>query len=111
MIWDIGTGSLPSFHEQALVTNNSAAAFQGTVQDRAVVSGVSICHIYGGVDMTIPTGQVPRKLNITFVTEYMLVTVSVVAKRWCDLMLYNTFENLADEGALQTVETEWTDCV
>ena len=50
MIWDIGTGGLPSFREEDLVTNNPAAAFLATVPARAVVSGATICPIFGCVD-------------------------------------------------------------
>lgn len=50
MIWDIGTGGLPSFREEDLVTNNTAAAFLAAVPARAVVSGATICPIFGCVD-------------------------------------------------------------
>lgn len=105
MVWDIGTGGLPSFREQDLVTNNSAAAFLATVPARAVVSGASICPIYGCVDMTIPIGQVSYYSNVTFHVEYMPVTVSVIAKRGCDFMLWNMWEKLADMGVLKEVKT------
>jgi Asp-tRNA(Asn)/Glu-tRNA(Gln) amidotransferase A subunit family amidase len=105
MVWDIGTGGLPSFREEDLVTNNTAAAFLATVPARAVVSGASICPIFGCTDMTIPIGQVPYYSNVTFHTEYMPVTVSVIAKRGCDFMLYNMWEKLADLGVLKTIKT------
>lgn len=105
MVWDIGTGGLPSFREEDLNTNNSAAAFLATVPERAVLSGASICPIFGCVDMTIPIGQVPYYSNVTFHTEYMPVTVSVIAKRGCDYMLWNMWEKLADLGVLKEVNT------
>jgi Asp-tRNA(Asn)/Glu-tRNA(Gln) amidotransferase A subunit family amidase len=105
MVWDIGTGGLPSFREEDLVTNNSAAAFLATVPARAAVSGASICPIFGCVDMTIPIGQVTYQSNITYHIEYMPVTVSVIAKRGCDYMLYNMWEKLADLGVLKTIKT------
>ncbi|OAA63468.1 Amidase signature domain protein [Niveomyces insectorum RCEF 264] len=105
MVWDIGTGGLPSFREEDLVTDNPAAAFLARTPDRAVVSGASICPIFGCVDMTIPIGQVTYQSNVTYHTEYMPVTVSVIAKRGCDYMLYNMWEKLADEGVLKTIKT------
>lgn len=105
MVWDIGTGGLPSFREEDLVTNNSAAAFLATVPARAVVSGATICPIFGCVDMTIPIGQVPYFSNVTFHVEYMPVSVSVIAKRGCDFMLWNMWQKLADLGVLKTMKT------
>ncbi|OIW33079.1 amidase family protein [Coniochaeta ligniaria NRRL 30616] len=105
MVWDIGTGGLPSFREEDLVTNNSAAAFLAQVPARAALSGATICPIFGCVDMTIPIGQVPYYSNVTYHVEYMPVTVSVIAKRGCDFMLWNMFEKLADMGVLKEVKT------
>jgi Asp-tRNA(Asn)/Glu-tRNA(Gln) amidotransferase A subunit family amidase len=105
MVWDIGTGGLPSFREEDLITNNTAAAFLAQTPKRAVVSGASICPIFGCVDMTIPIGQVEYFSNVTYHVEYMPVTVSVIAKRGCDFMLWNMWEKLADEGVLKEVKT------
>ncbi|KAI1337349.1 amidase family protein [Xylariaceae sp. FL0016] len=104
MLWDIGTGGLPSYREESLI-NNITSAFLAVVPDRAGVSGASICPIYGCVDMTIPIGQVPYFSNVTFVEEMMPVTVSVIAKRGCDFMLWNMWEKLADVSVLKTIKT------
>ncbi|KAJ9145344.1 Amidase signature domain protein [Pleurostoma richardsiae] len=105
MIYDIGTGGLPSFREQDLVANNPAASYLAQTPARAVIGGATICPLYGCVDMTIPIGQVTYQSNVTFHSEYMPVTVSVIAKRGCDFMLWNMWEKLAENGVLKTVKT------
>ncbi|CAJ2512020.1 Uu.00g076450.m01.CDS01 [Anthostomella pinea] len=104
MLWDIGTGGLPSYREEALNTNNSAAAFLAVTPLGAGITGASLCPIYGCVDMTIPIGQVAYFSNVTFGREMVPVTVSVVARRGCDFMLWNMWERLADEGVLRSVK-------
>ncbi|KAI1084643.1 amidase family protein [Whalleya microplaca] len=104
MLWDIGTGGLPSYREEEL-NNSPEAAFLAVTPPTAGISGASLCPIYGCVDMTIPIGQVPYMSNVTFVEEMVPVTVNVIAKRGCDFMLWNMFEKLADEGVLRTIKT------
>ncbi len=55
--------------------------------------------------VAIPIGQVTYFSNVTFHVEYMPVTVSVIAKRGCDYMLWNMWEKLADLGILKPVKT------
>ncbi|KAI1780791.1 amidase family protein [Hypoxylon cercidicola] len=105
MLYDIGTGGLPSYREESMNNNPNDTSFLAVTPPGAGISGASICPVYGCVDMTIPIGQVPYMSNITFVKEMVPVTVSVVAKRGCDFMLWNMWEKLADEGVLQTIKT------
>ncbi|KAI1410053.1 amidase family protein [Hypoxylon sp. FL1857] len=105
MLWDIGTGGLPSYREESLNRNPGKAAFLAVTPPTAGINGASLCPIYGCVDMTIPIGQVPYVSNVTFVEEMVPVTVSVIAKRGCDFMLWNMWERLADEGVLKTIKT------
>ncbi|KAI1214284.1 amidase family protein [Annulohypoxylon truncatum] len=105
MLWDIGTGGLPSYREESLNSNPNTTAFLAVTPPTAGISGASLCPIYGCVDMTIPIGQVPYASNVTFVEEMVPVTVSVIAKRGCDFMLWNMWEKLADEGMLRTIKT------
>ncbi|KAI1106445.1 amidase family protein [Jackrogersella minutella] len=105
MLWDIGTGGLPSYREESLNSNPNTTTFLAVTPPTAGISGASLCPIYGCVDMTIPIGQVPYASNVTFVEEMVPVTVSVIAKRGCDFMLWNMWERLADEGVLRTVKT------
>ncbi|OTA53680.1 amidase family protein [Hypoxylon sp. EC38] len=105
MLWDIGTGGLPSYREESLNNNPNKTAFLAVTPPTAGISGASLCPIYGCVDMTIPIGQVPYMSNVMFVEEMMPVTVSVIAKRGCDFMLWNMWEKLADEGVLKTIKT------
>lgn len=105
MLWDIGTGGLPSYREQTMNNNPNDTSFLAVTPAGAGISGASLCPIYGCVDMTIPIGQVPYKSNVTLVEEMVPVTVSVIAKRGCDFMLWNMWEKLADEGVLKTIKT------
>ncbi|KAI0181692.1 amidase family protein [Hypoxylon sp. FL1284] len=105
MLWDIGTGGLPSYREESMNNNPNDTAFLAVTPEGAGMSGANICPIYGCVDMTIPIGQVTYKSNVTFVEEMVPVTVSVIAKRGCDFMLWNMWEKLADEGVLKTLKT------
>ncbi|OTB04047.1 hypothetical protein M426DRAFT_11927 [Hypoxylon sp. CI-4A] len=105
MLWDIGTGGLPSYREESLNSNPNTTAFLAVTPPTAGISGASLCPIYGCVDMTIPIGQVPYRSNVTLVEEMVPVTVSVIAKRGCDFMLWNMWEKLADEGVLKTIKT------
>ncbi|KAH9885968.1 amidase family protein [Xylariomycetidae sp. FL2044] len=105
MLWDIGTGGLPSYREREMVEAGlpDRAAFLAVTPERAGLSGASLCPVYGCVDMTIPIGQVAYRSNVTFVEEMMPVTVSVIARRGCDFMLWNMWEEMARRGALRDV--------
>ncbi|RYP68967.1 hypothetical protein DL771_006389 [Monosporascus sp. 5C6A] len=108
MLWDIGTGGLPSYRERELVEAGAEAgdtAFLAETPPGAGINGASLCPIYGCVDMTVPIGQVPYQSNVTLVEEMVPVTVSVVARRGCDFVLWDMLERLADEGVLRTVKT------
>ncbi|KAI0131118.1 amidase family protein [Daldinia grandis] len=105
MLWDIGTGGLPSYREESLNSDPNTTAFLAVTPPTAGINGASLCPIYGCVDMTIPIGQVPYLSNVSFVQEMVPVTVSVIAKRGCDFMLWNMWEKLADEGVLKTIKT------
>ncbi|KAI2610665.1 amidase family protein [Hypoxylon fragiforme] len=106
MVWDIGTGGLPSYREADMMTGHpDTTAFLAVTPPGAGINGASLCPIYGCVDMTIPIGQVPYLSNITLVEEMVPVTVSVIARRGCDFMLWNMWERLADEGVLRAVKT------
>ncbi|KAL7623647.1 hypothetical protein AAE478_005199 [Parahypoxylon ruwenzoriense] len=104
MLWDIGTGGLPSYREESM-NAYPGTSFLAVTPTGAGINGASLCPIYGCVDMTIPIGQVPYFSNTTFAEEMVPVTVSVIAKRGCDFMLWNMFEKLADEGILKTIKT------
>ncbi|KAI1471951.1 amidase family protein [Daldinia caldariorum] len=105
MLWDIGTGGLPSYREESLNRDPNTTTFLAVTPSTAGINGASLCPIYGCVDMTIPIGQVPYLSNVTFVEEMIPVTVSVVARRGCDFMLWNMWQKLADEGVLKTIKT------
>ncbi|KAI1389131.1 amidase family protein [Hypoxylon trugodes] len=105
MLWDIGTGGLPSYREESLNGWPGTTSFLATTPPTAGINGAYLCPFYGCVDMTIPIGQVPYSSNVTFVEEMVPVTISVIAKRGCDFMLWNMWEKLADEGVLKTIKT------
>ena len=104
MLYDIGTGGLPSYREQNL-NIYPGTNFLAVKPPLAAVTGASICPIYGCADFTIPIGQVPYYSNVTFHEEMVPVTINMVVKRGCDFVLMNMIEKLADEGVLKTVKT------
>ncbi|KAH7116710.1 amidase family protein [Dendryphion nanum] len=103
MLYDIGTGGLPSFREREL-NESPEASYLAVIPKTARISGANICPIFGCADFTVPIGQVPYRSNITFLEEMVPVTVNLVVKRGCDFMLYNLVQRLADEGVLKTVK-------
>lgn len=105
MLYDIGTGGLPSFREQVLNDSPDASYLAVLPNTGAKVTVASICPIFGCADFTVPIGQVPYFSNVTFVEEMVPVTINMVVKRGCDFVLYNMIERLADEGVLRTVKT------
>jgi hypothetical protein len=104
LLYDIGTGGLPSFREQSL-NDSPAASYLAVKPPGAAITGANICPIFGCADFTIPIGQVPYRSNVTFHEEMVPVTIDMVVKRGCDFVLYNMIEKLADEGVLKTVKT------
>ncbi|EMD96303.1 hypothetical protein COCC4DRAFT_35994 [Bipolaris maydis ATCC 48331] len=104
MLYDIGTGGLPSFRERML-NESPDASYLAVRPEGAAVTGASICPIFGCADFTVPIGQVPYQSNVTFHEEMVPVTINMVVKRGCDFVLYNMIEKLGDEGILKTVKT------
>ncbi|KAH7072669.1 amidase family protein [Paraphoma chrysanthemicola] len=104
LIYDIGTGGLPSFREQTL-NDSPGASYLAVRPAGAAITGANICPIFGCADFTVPIGQVPYKSNVTFHEEMVPVTINLVVKRGCDFVLYNFVKRLADEGVLKTVKT------
>ncbi|KAK5111714.1 hypothetical protein LTR85_011759 [Meristemomyces frigidus] len=104
MLYDIGTGGLPSYREEGL-NNSPNASFLAELPPGAVITGASICPLYGCADFTIPIGQVEYYSEVTFHTEMVPVTINMVVKRGCDFVLFNMIEKLADAGVLRSVKT------
>lgn len=104
MLYDIGTGGLPSFREREL-NESPEASYLAVLPKGTSITGANICPIFGCADFTIPIGQVPYRSNVTFHEEMVPVTINMVVKRGCDFVLYNMIEKLADEGVLKTVKT------
>ncbi|TFK85923.1 amidase signature enzyme [Polyporus arcularius HHB13444] len=62
--------------------------------------------VYAGVpDMVVPIGEAPFNSTITGQTEFLPVTISFVAAKGCDLMLFNLFAALQDARIVRAVET------
>lgn len=104
MLYDIGTGGLPSYREREL-NESPKASYLAVLPEGAKITVANICPIFGCADFTVPIGQVPYYSNITFREEMVPVTINMVVKRGCDFVLYNMIEKLADEGVLKTVKT------
>ncbi|KAK1979555.1 amidase [Colletotrichum cereale] len=105
LVYDIGTGGLPSFRERDL-NNSPGAALPADPTGPGAASMVS--SYFGDVDYTVPIGQVSYFSNVTYQVEIMPVTVNIVAKRGCDLVLLNMIDELVDGGVLKTVLTGQT---
>jgi len=105
MLYDIGTGGLPSYREEDLINGNPKASFLAVTPEGAAITGAGICPIYGCADFTVPIGQVEYQSEVTFHPEYVPVTINMVVKRGCDFVLYNMIEKLADAGVIGTVKT------
>ncbi|RDX49271.1 amidase signature enzyme [Lentinus brumalis] len=56
-------------------------------------------------DMVVPIGEAPFNSTITGRTEFLPVTISFVAAKGCDLMLFNLFAALQDAGVIRPVVT------
>ena len=68
------------------------------------MAGAGICPLSGCADFTIPTGQVRYHSPVAHRTETMPVTINIVVKRGCDIMLYDMIERMAEVRMLQTVK-------
>ena len=55
-------------------------------------------------DIVVPIGQVPYHSTITGRTEYLPVTISLMAAKGCDYMLLNLIEGLSDAGIISGVK-------
>lgn len=53
----------------------------------------------------VPVGEIPYNSTVTGRTEYMPVTMSIVAARGCDLMVARLVEELEAKGVLREVRT------
>jgi hypothetical protein len=104
MIYDIGTGGLPSYREENLNVGPNATLL-AVMSPRAVLPASGICTIFACADFTVPIGQVSYLSQVTFVEEMVPVTLNLVVKRECDFVLYNMIEELADAGVLKAVKT------
>lgn len=100
-IYDVGTGGLPSYREEPLLVNNTAATRLNYSPPNTVTNGVSYCSFAGCVDVTIPIGQVPYFSNVTQVEEQVPVAVNLVARRGCDFVIFDLITALADAGVLK----------
>lgn len=56
-------------------------------------------------DVVVPVGEIPYNSTVSLQTEYMLVTMSFVAARGCDLMLVNLIRDLQTAEILKPVST------
>ncbi|KZT62918.1 amidase family protein [Calocera cornea HHB12733] len=105
-VYDIGTGGLPSYRYQQLITTAyPQATNMSYTPPTAKFTGSSVCSFAGCPDYTVPIGQVPYYSNVTFTTEMVPVTINVVARRGCDFMLFNLFEEMENRGMLATIKT------
>jgi len=55
--------------------------------------------------MVVPIGEAPYNSTITGTTEYLPVTLSFIAAKGCDFMLFNLFAALQDAGVIRPVVT------
>ncbi|KAF9765436.1 hypothetical protein IL306_002281 [Fusarium sp. DS 682] len=101
LLYDIGTGGLPSFREKDL---NDSPGASYPVDPRGQKAVSTVASYFGDVDVTIPIGQVTYQSNVTFQEEMMPVTVNMVAKRGCDFVLFNFINKLVAKGVLSSVQ-------
>lgn len=104
-VYDVGTGGLPSYREQPLLVNNPLPTTRLNFTPNVIARGVDFCSFAGCADYTVPIGQVEYFSNVTRVMEMVPVTISIVAKRGCDFVLFNVIERLAELGLVRAVKT------
>jgi hypothetical protein len=51
----------------------------------------------------VPLGQVPYNSTITGMTEFLPVTISMVARKGCDYMLFDLISALESSGIISSV--------
>ncbi|KUL83158.1 hypothetical protein ZTR_10119 [Talaromyces verruculosus] len=68
-------------------------------------SDSNIAPMAGVPDLVVPIGEVPYNSTISGKTEYIPVTMSLVAARGCDLMLANMVREMEADGILTPVAT------
>ncbi|KAI0079266.1 amidase signature enzyme [Panus rudis PR-1116 ss-1] len=56
-------------------------------------------------DMVVPIGELPFNSTISGVQEFLPVTLSFIAAKGCDLMLFDLFAALQDAGFIRPVKT------
>ncbi|GJE97694.1 amidase signature enzyme [Phanerochaete sordida] len=56
-------------------------------------------------DMVVPVGELPYNSTISLTTETLPVTISFIAQKNCDLMLFSLFAALQDAGIVNPVIT------
>ncbi|KAL5583890.1 hypothetical protein FOVSG1_015241 [Fusarium oxysporum f. sp. vasinfectum] len=102
LLYDIGTGGLPSFRQKDL---NDSPGASYPVDPRGPKAVSTVASYFGDVDITIPIGQVTYQSNVTFQEEAMPVTLNIVARRGCDFVLFNFINKLVAKGVLSSVHT------
>ncbi|THH16650.1 hypothetical protein EUX98_g9268 [Antrodiella citrinella] len=55
-------------------------------------------------DMVVPIGELAYNSTVTNTTEYLPVTLSFIAAKNCDLVLFDLFAALQDAGIIQPVK-------
>ncbi|KAJ6576658.1 amidase family protein [Mycena vulgaris] len=104
MIYDSGTGGLPSYREEDLNALEGATALSQTVPNGGLASNY-LASTAGFPDLTVPLGQVDYESVISLKTEKLPVSVQLVAYRGCEGMLLDLISAMAEKGYLVTVKT------
>ncbi|KAH8921445.1 hypothetical protein BT69DRAFT_1335555 [Atractiella rhizophila] len=101
MVYDIGTGGLPHYREGKL--NEADTKYKESLNNNRIAT--SMGSLAGVPDFTVPIGQVKYDSVVSKHEEYVPVTINFVARRGCDFMLWNLFEDMYRRGLLQKVQT------
>ncbi|PYI03062.1 amidase family protein [Aspergillus sclerotiicarbonarius CBS 121057] len=104
IICDENTGGLPSYREQSLNKPPNATLLT-TYPDGAVIPCNTICSLFGCADFTIPLNQTPYFSPISQVPEQWPVSINLMVRRGCDMILFNMVEKMAEAGILSSVKT------
>ncbi|KAJ7475977.1 amidase signature domain-containing protein [Mycena latifolia] len=104
MIYDIGTGGLPSYREEDLNALEGATKLSVTVPNGGLASNY-LASTAGFPDLTVPLGQVDYESFISLRTEKLPVSVQLVAYRGCEGMLLDLINDMAAKGYLATIKT------
>lgn len=89
------TNATPSYRNQYLSSAKPSFGFMN----------VYISSFASNPDITIPIGQAPYYSTITLQTEYLPVTIGIMAHRGCDYMSLELIKQLHHVGILQEVKT------